>query len=80
MKDTPSGQTKGQHLGIVVNSVINCVLLLLVIVYFIYIFIGVKFRLNWQSRLKMVFIGVAFTSRAGLSLYDCFVSFDKIIS
>jgi hypothetical protein len=59
-----------------INSIINIALLLIVALYFVYVSIGIKFRVNWQSRFRMVLIATAFTARAGLSLYNCFISYE----
>ena len=63
-----------------INSIVNIALLLLVASYFIYVSLGFKFRVNWQSRIRMVMIAVAFTARASLSLYDCFISYQLLES
>ena len=50
-----------------------------VAIYFAYVIMSVKLRLNWQSKIKMALVAIAFTLRASLSVYDCFVSFEVIV-
>ena len=79
MKDSETGQTRQQHLGIVVNSAMNFIMLLIVAIYFVWVYATSKFRFNWQSRIRMLLIMIAFSLRAFLSFYDCFMSFETIV-
>ncbi len=78
MGNTPSDQSKQDHISLVVNAWVNLIMMVVITSYFIFVTRSSKVRSNWQGKTIILLIGIAFAMRVLLSFYDCQVTFSKM--
>jgi len=73
MGNQPSDQTQSEHSLFVANACVNLIMALVVAVYFLKVKRTSKVRQNFQWRLSMILVAIAFMFRVLMSFYDCYI-------
>lgn len=67
---------KFEKWGQLFTCIVNGVMLAIIAVYFLYVINKIKIRSNFKSKLRIFFVGLAFTLRFVLCLYDFITDYE----
>lgn len=68
------------HKDFIGNAIVNIVMFIIVFVYFMIVVGRARVRSNWQLKFKTFLIATGFMMRVSLSIYDCFLDIEEILT